>query len=172
VICEKLFLESPELIHNVYLFCTPESNPTAMAMIQSLELHKSKVLRTMSRIPITDILSHFSDPGKHGDHVPVFLSHQINVPLNYAYFDILSAGFPFVHNSLKLKEKGLGYYYDVLAAGAEQLRSVPASFNSFEATRVAHPVLASQDPYSDEFLSVFQTILHPPSTGPLLKITK
>jgi len=172
VICEKLFLESPELIHNVYLFCTPESNPTAIAMIQSLELHKSKVLRTMSRIPITDILAHFSDPGKHGDHTPVFLSHQINVPLNYAYFDILLAGFPFVHNSLKLKEKGLGYYYDVLAAGAEQLRSVPASFNSFEATRVANRVLASQDPYSDECLSVFQTILHPPSTGPLLKITK
>lgn len=172
VICEKLFLESPELIHNVYLFCTPESNNTAMEMIQSLEIHKSKVLRTMSRIPITDILAHVSDPGKHGDHTPVFLSHQINLPLNYAYFDILSAGFPFVHNSLKLKEKGLGYYYDVLSVGAEQIRRIPASFNSVEATSVANRALASQNPYSDGCVSVFQTILHPPSTGPTLKITK
>ena len=126
----------------------------------------------MSRIPITDIFAHFSDPGKHGDHVPVFLSHHINQPINYAYFDILSAGFPFVHNSLKLKEKGLGYYYDVLAAGAEQIRRVPSSFNTVEATRIANCALASQDPYSDECLSVFQNILHPPSTGPILKITK
>jgi GR25 family glycosyltransferase involved in LPS biosynthesis len=178
IICEKLFLESPELIHNVYLFCTPDTNKTALQMIQSLEIHKSKVLRTMSRIPITDILAHFSDPGKHGDHTPVFLSNQINLPLNYAYYDILSAGFPFVHNSPKLKEKGLGCYYDVLAEGAEQIRRIPTSFNSLEATSVANRVLASQEPYSEECLSVFQTILRSssspssPEAGPTLKITE
>jgi hypothetical protein len=172
IICEKLFLESPELIHNVYLFCTPDSNKTAMEMIQSLEIHKSKVLRTMSRIPVTDILAHFSDPGKHGDHTPVFLSNQINLPLNYAYFDILSAGFPFVHNSPKLKEKGLGYYYDVLAKGAEQIRRIPTSFYSVDATSLANRVLASQNPYSEECLSVFQAILRSPPVGPTLKITE
>jgi len=147
-------------------------------MIQSLEIHKSKVLRTMSRIPITDIFNHFSESEKHGDSIPVFLSNQVNLPLNYAYFDILSAGFPFVHNSPKLKEKGLGYYYDVLAVGAEQIRRIPTSFNSVEATSVANRVLASQDPYSEECLSVFQDILQSPSphggpqTGPTLKITE
>jgi hypothetical protein len=168
IICEKLFLESPTLIHNVYLFCTPDSNKTAMEMIQSLEIHKSKVLRTMARIPITNILTHFSDPGKHGDNPPVFLSHQINLPLNYAYFDILSAGFPFVHNSPKLKEKGLGYYYDMLAVGTEQIRRIPTSFNSVESSSDANRVLASQDPYSEECLSVFRAILQSssPPRGP------
>lgn len=170
VACEKIYLENPELIHNVYFFNSPESNKTAMGMIETLDLWKSKKIRIMKRIPITDILRFFSDPVSHGDHLVVFISHQINVPLNYAYFDALYAGFPFVHNSPVLKERGVGYYYSNLGEAAIAIRSAAIMFDLEASLKRAHAMLANQDPYSEVCLKVFRELLVKPSL-PLTELT-
>jgi len=163
IICEKLYLDHPDAINQVFFFSTPESNSTAMGMIHSLDLWKSKKLRTMTRMPITDILAFFSDPAKHGDHLPVFLSHSVNSPLNYAYFDALYAGFPFVHNSPMLKERAIGYYYDDIESAAEAILKVPTVFSISESVKKARTFLAIQDPYSAESVAAFKRILDAPA---------
>lgn len=42
-------------------------------------------------------------------HTDVVVSHQINNPLNYFYFDVSWLGYPLVHNAYKCEE--LGYFY-------------------------------------------------------------
>jgi len=159
IVCEKLLLENPDAIHQVFLFNAPMNNPTAVGMIESLELWKTKKLRLMTRMPITEILTFFSDPKKHGDSPVAFLSHQINLPLNYAYFDALYAGFAFVHNSTSLRSMKVGHYYDDLTSGVAQLASLTNSYSAEQYALEAQRVLQSRDPYSEECVNVFKRIL-------------
>jgi len=164
MICEKLCLEHPDLIHNVYLFNAPTSNPTATGMMEALDLWKTKKLRLMTRIPITQILSFFGNKDKHGDYTPVFLSHQINIPLNYAYYDALYTGFPFVHNSPSLHAQGLGYYYDGISMGASVIQSIQNTFLIKDSQHKAHTILFDQDPINPKCTGVFERLLN---TSPL-----
>jgi len=158
VICEKLCLEQPELIHQVFLFGAP-SHPTAVGMMESLDLWKLKKLRIMGRIPITNILSFFSNSDQHGDYMTVFLSHQINIPLNYAYFDALYTGFPLIHNSKPLKEKGLGYYYDGVGEGANAVVKARDTFNIEDSIQHSRKVLEERNPYNQQCVGKFRNIL-------------
>jgi hypothetical protein len=158
VICEKLCLEQPDLIHQVFLFGAP-SHPTAVGMMESLDLWKLKKLRIMGRIPITNILSFFSNADQHGDYMTVFLSHQINIPLNYAYFDALYTGFPLIHNSKPLKEKGLGYYYDGVGEGANAIVKARDAFNIEDSIQRSRKVLEERDPYNQQCVTEFGKIL-------------
>lgn len=118
----------------VHLFNCEQGNP----IIESLDISKSKKIFYRPRIQINDIVKHFA---KGEAHV-VFLSHQINVPLNYAYFDIMSSGFPFVHNSHKLLEKGQGYYYDSLETAASAIQTIttsPSVKKADEYLKTIHP---------------------------------
>ena len=130
-----------------------------MGMLDSLDLWKAKKLRIMKRLSILHILDFFSDPAKHGDHQVVFLSHAINSPLNYAYFDALYTGFPFVHNSPVLKERGIGYYYSNLEEAASAVRSVPTVFDAKDSLKKAHAMLADHDPYSGVCVKVFNELV-------------
>ena len=158
VICEKLCLEQPELIHQVFLFGAP-SHPTAVGMMESLDLWKLKKLRIMGRIPITNILSFFSNADQHGDYMTVFLSHQINIPLNYAYFDALYTGFPLIHNSKSLKEEGLGYYYDGIDEGANTIIKASDTFEIEESMQRSRKILEERNPYNETCVSEFRKIL-------------
>jgi GR25 family glycosyltransferase involved in LPS biosynthesis len=159
ITCEKLLLENPDAIHQVYLFNAPMNNPTAVGMIESLELWKTKKLRLMTRMPITEILGFFSDPAKHGDYPVAFLSHQINLPLNYAYFDALYTGFAFVHNSPALRDMKMGHYYDDLTSGVTRLTSLSNSYPVETYALEAQSVLQSRDPYNEDCVNTFKQIL-------------
>lgn len=161
VACEKLYLEHPELLNKVYFFNTPDSNSTAMGMIQSLRICEDKKLRTLARLPINEILDFFANKQRAEGHHVVFLSHQTRVPMNYAYYDVLYTGFPFVHNSKYLHDRNLGYYYhDADLTGA---------VNAVLAAKDAHRVDASvekvrkltleKDPYSPSSIQTFQQLL-------------
>lgn len=122
VACERLLSKKPELLNLVYVFCFPESEG-AMAMTNRLELNKRTMLRRFSRQANVDIFRTFCK----GERPAVFLSNQLQCPLNYAHFEALWLGFPLVHNSDHLKELGLGYYYrqDSLdEAGAQIERAI------------------------------------------------
>lgn len=111
---EKVHIQNPELIENVFCFNYPD-NSHAYNMADNLSLGSK--LRKFKRIPMPELLDHFNKL----DTFPIFVSHQVNNSLNYTYYEILYYGFPLVHNSPDLE--GCGYYYPDhnLAKCAEQI---------------------------------------------------
>lgn len=154
IVCEKLWLENPELLHHVYLFNAPDANATAMSMIQSLELWKSQKLRIMVAFPLLDLLQYFSDPCRHGDHPVVFLQHGDS--FKSAAFDVLYAGFTLVHNSRVLKQMGFGHYYDTLASAKEALAHMPVQRNVSNSISQVHARLFSYDPFHESRLMPYK----------------
>jgi len=100
---EKVHIENPDLIENVFCFNFPDTD-RAHNMADNLSLGPK--LRKFKRIPMPELLSHFNKL----DTMPIFVSHQVHNSLNYTYYEILHYGFPLVHNSKDLE--GCGYYYD------------------------------------------------------------
>jgi len=159
VICEALFLKHPDKINKVYLFNSPTDNPTAKGMIESLELFKAKKIRMLQRLAITDMFQFFSDPKKNDNHQVVFLSHQEHVPLNYAYFDILSSGYAFVHNSASLG--GLGYIYNDadINGGVKALLEAGTSHTIEEGLKKVTEYLEKKDPYHESVVAHMRAIV-------------
>jgi hypothetical protein len=108
VICEQLFLQNPTRINQVFIFNTPDTNKTSMDMINSLTLTKKGKIRIFKSLPIKDIIAFFLQSKNN----IAFLSNQIFDDVNYGYYDAIEAGFPVVHYSPILKEKGCENYYD------------------------------------------------------------
>lgn len=118
VICEQLFLQNPERINQVFIFNAPETNKTSMDMINSLTLTQKGKIRIFKSLPIKDIIAFFLQSKNN----IAFLSNQIFDDVNYGYYDAIHAGFPIVHSSPVLKEKGCENYYesnDILGAIGE-----------------------------------------------------
>jgi hypothetical protein len=159
VIAERLYQDDPSCINKVYLFNAPESNPSAMNMIKSLQLHKDGKIGYYSRMPIHEILDFFVN--KETEHKVVCLSHQTHMPMNYAYYDILYSGFPFVHNSSVLKEKSLGHYYDGVKVeqGVAALKAAIQTPRVEEQTAAAHAYIDTYDPYNPDVLRAFKAAL-------------
>jgi len=133
VICEQLYLQNPNTIHQVFLFNTPESNPTSMGMIRSLTLKKDGKIRIFKALPVGDIVNFFLKSDKN----TVFLGNQVFDDMPYNYYDILNAGFPFVHSSSMLKSVNVGLYYDTLDIQAA-VNQLQAKAYNVEANLVAN----------------------------------
>jgi hypothetical protein len=125
----------------------------------------------LARMQINEILAHFSKPS---DHHVIFVSHQTHLPMNYAYYDILHSGFPFVHNSHILAERGLGYAYkEVDLTGA--VNAILRAKNHVVAKELpkARAFTHENDPYHPDVVQVFQQLLacdtpRPTEKGPLV----
>lgn len=151
VIAKRLHKEGK--LNKVYLFNKPTS-AAAKKMIAALDLP----LRQLDRMPIYDIFKFFCKGANNDNNNVLFISHQLNVPNNYAYNDILASGYPFLHNSHILKEKGLGYYY-------ADSNLDDAVSQALHAIRVPTPdvalknYLAENDPYSQSVLARFNALI-------------
>jgi len=75
-------------------------------------------VRRFVRLSTPEIVDHFNNSS---DCYPIFVSYQLNNPLNYTYYEALHYGYPLVHNSPDLD--GLGYYYPEMSISkcAEQI---------------------------------------------------
>jgi len=102
---EKLYLESPDFVNQVFAFSFPSIN-TPWNMTHDLRLTKDKKLRRFQRLPISEILEHMN----REEEMPIFVSHQIENGLNYLYNELLYYGYPLVHNSRELND--CGYFYE------------------------------------------------------------
>lgn len=118
LIAEQAYRMQPEKIKNVYMCNTfdKKDNPTFFNFIGYTDLVRDNVMTVEARYQMPDFLSRYVD---------IVLSHQWENGLNYAYFDALYGGYPFIHNS-KFLPKGVGYYYDQFDAdqGAKLLLDV------------------------------------------------
>lgn len=154
MIAEKIFLDNSEIINKVYFFNTPE-HQNALKMIENLELFKHKKIQLLKRMSINEILSFFCDKEKTENNHNVFVANQVNLPLNYSYYDILYTGFPFVHNSYLLKDK-VGLYYETINEGSEAVMKSIAEEDSFVKNR-EH--LLNLNPYNEKVKSCFHELL-------------
>lgn len=129
-------------------------------MIKSLKkIGEDEKVRLLDRIPINDMLSFFDDPAKNDGNNVVFISHNINVPSNYAYFDILYTGFPFIHNSPTLKEENIGFFYSGIFEGAKYISKAIESYEVNENILKNHEYLKKMDSYDIEVVNKFTRLV-------------
>jgi hypothetical protein len=148
VICEKFHLDHPTLVNKVYLFNAAKLTSTAKGMIDSLKLSEDKKIRLMDRMQINEILAFFADPKKNGGNHVVFVSHNINVPMNYAYYDALYSGFPLIHNSSYLVKDDIGFHYDRLFEGSDHILKSITDFDNAKYLAKSRKYLYAFDEYN------------------------
>ena len=115
LICEQAYRTEPQCLKHVYACSTidKKDHPVMHNFIGRTQIVRDGIMSVEGRYQLPDFLSRYVD---------VVVSHQWENGLNYAYFDALYGGYPFVHNS-KFLPKGVGYYYDQFDAfdGAKAL---------------------------------------------------
>jgi len=148
----------------VHMFGAPDDR----SVTNTLQLAKDKKISYRPRIQINEIVEYFAK----GDTHVIFLSHQINVPLNYAYFDILSTGFPFIHNSQKLHKEGQGYFYDSLETAASAVQTIIKGYNPIEAKKNANRYLQTIHPGNQDVLKRFSELIEANTIVPIISNTE
>ncbi len=102
-ICEYLNQKKSEIINQVFIFNWNDSSKTAQHLAATFEV--SKKTRFFKSLLIDEILNFFNSQ----PHPFIVVSHQLNNPWNYVYYEMLYYGIPLVHNSPDFRQ--LGYYY-------------------------------------------------------------
>lgn len=105
-IAENLFLKSPELVNDVYLFNTP-TNKCAIEMYENLELFKQKKLRTFIDFEPAQIIQHISLQPQRS----IYLMNSVVDTFDPLAFYSLQNQIGVVHTSNFLKQHNLGKHY-------------------------------------------------------------
>jgi hypothetical protein len=153
-ICEWLH-KHKKCIAEISVFNFPTSSKTANLVIQNFEVGKK--IRTYGRLPTVDILLHFNKKP-----IPyVVISHQINNPWNYVYYEMFYFGVPLIHNSDCFKSHGYYYPNSDVESGAlsvvnameyhEKLKTIHAAKNK--------TLLSSMDPDVKETIEYWDNLL-------------
>jgi len=129
--------------------------PDDITAINDLQIAKEKKLTCFPRMQINEIVKLFAARTS----TIIFLSHQYNVPLNYAYFDALATGFPFIHNSKKLLKQKLGYYYETLDEASSAVQTILSSHNPISERQKANLYLDTIHPGHTIVLQRFSDLL-------------
>jgi hypothetical protein len=102
-ICEYIHKKHKDFINQVFVFNWPDQSKTTEHMRRNFEVsQKTRFFKSL----LTDEILHFLN----SQPVPfLVISHQLNNPWNYLYYEMWNYGIPLVHNSPDFKH--LGYYY-------------------------------------------------------------
>ncbi len=102
LVAEAAHRKQPELIRRMMLFCSEhlKGRPHFESYVASLSLGKANKVTSEARHGIVSML---------GREVDAVITHQWENDLNYLYWDVLSLGYPLIHNSSRIREAG--YYY-------------------------------------------------------------
>ena len=110
MVAETAFRRRPDLIEHVW--CTNALDLIQLPMFESfvwaLDLQRTK---KADGNPHVTFDGRYNLPFWLAKSTDVVLSWNWECGLNYAYYDALYGGYPFVHNS-ELLPKGVGYYYE------------------------------------------------------------
>lgn len=119
---ERMFKEKPDLVNNVYVYCTSRLRGKTFfkSLMWQLDIVKAGRVTFCDRKRIHLILSNEAN---------IVLSHQMMNGLNYTYLEALYFNCPLVHNSKYIKD--YGYYYDNynIIDGASKLQEVFLSYD-------------------------------------------
>lgn len=120
LVAEAAHRQQPDQIRRMMLFCTEhlKGRPHFESYVSCLTLGKAGKVTSEARHGIASML---------GREVDCVITHQWENDLNYLYWDVLSLGYPLVHNSSRIRQAG--YYYPDFnpTAGGEALLDALAS---------------------------------------------
>jgi hypothetical protein len=104
LVAESAHRNKPEQIRRMMLFCTEhlKGRNHFETFIAKTSLGKANKVTSEARHGIASML---------GREVDCVITHQWENDLNYMYWDVLSLGYPLVHNSSRIKDAGY-YYHD------------------------------------------------------------
>jgi len=130
LICEQAYRTNPTALKHVYACNTVEKckHPVMHNFIGRTRIVANNIMTVEARYQLPDFIARYVD---------VVLSHQWENGLNYAYFDALYGGYPFIHNS-KFLPKGVGYYYE--------------QFDAFDGAKVLLDVIANHDKKHEQYV--------------------
>lgn len=155
VIAEKFYNKYKPHVNKIYLI--GDVCDQAHKMIDNLSIAKDSKLHKLGRMQINDILKYFCFT--ENNYKVAFISHNIQCPLNYAYFDAMNAGIPFVHNSKQLEMRGMGYMYTNVQEGVKQLENVLISHDSAAYMKPIQTELSLINPYNENIVRVFENLV-------------
>jgi GR25 family glycosyltransferase involved in LPS biosynthesis len=155
VIAESFYMKNKSKLNKVYLFgtLTDEANK----MIDQFSIVKDSKLRKIGRMPINEIIKFFCHT-EPNNKVAV-ISHNIQCQLNYAYYDVMNAGIPFMHNSSTLESQNMGYMYTNVQEGVTQLEKILNSHSTEKYNRTIQDELAAINPYNKHVVRVFENLI-------------
>ncbi len=125
LVAEAAHREKPDQIRRMMLFCTEhlKGRTHFESYIARTSLGKANKVTAEGRHGIVAML---------GREVDCVITHQWENDLNYMYWDVLSLGYPLVHNSSRIKEAGY-YYHDFdPQSGGEALLDALANHNGLK----------------------------------------
>jgi hypothetical protein len=152
VIAEAFYMKHADLLNKVYLFGT--QNEEANKMMNTLSVVKDGKVKRTGRMAINSILKIFCE----ADSKVAVISHQIQCPLNYAYYDVMNAGIPFLHNSNPLETADVGYTYHTVDEGVAHLETVMRAHNAETYERKIQRELVKWDPYNETNVRIFDSL--------------
>jgi hypothetical protein len=102
LVAEAAHRKAPDKIRRMMLFCTEhlKGRPHFESYVAATSLGKANKVTAESRHGIVAML---------GREVDCVITHQWENDLNYLYWDVLSLGYPLIHNSSRIRHAG--YYY-------------------------------------------------------------
>jgi GR25 family glycosyltransferase involved in LPS biosynthesis len=153
LIAESFYMKYKEKLNKVYIFGSLSGQ--ANKMINNLSISKDSKLRKIGRMPVNEIIKFFCS----SENKVAVLSHNIQIPRNYAYYDVMNADIPFLHNSLELGRLGIGYLYTNVQEGLVQLENVLNSHNSASYTTQIQKELQLINPYNENVVNVFENLV-------------
>jgi hypothetical protein len=86
-----------------------KEHPTFNRLATHLDLTRDSKASYEPRVAFPDCMA--------GQNMDAVVSHQWGNAQNYLYYDALHGGYPLVHNSEMLNERGVGFYYPHFDAG-------------------------------------------------------
>lgn len=114
LVADQAHRKQPDLIRRMMLFCSEhlKGRPHFESTVAATSLAKANKVTAEGRHGIVAMLAR---------EVDCVITHQWENDLNYLYWDVLSLGYPLIHNSSRIKDAG--YYYPDFdpAAGGEAL---------------------------------------------------
>lgn len=154
-ICEYLNKQNSGLINQVFIFNWNDSSKTAHHLAASFEV--SKKTRFFKSLLIDEILHFFNSQTEPF----IVLSHQLNNPWNYLYYEMFHFGIPLVHNSPDFRQ--LGYYYsdcDVVEGAGAVLNAATYHNKLYEIQKPKiKKLLDSMDPWNSECQTYWKDLL-------------
>lgn len=136
LVVENAFRLRPDLVDHVWITNTEEMRTREMFVNLAWQCDLQRFKKPGENVPFVSFEGRFNLPYWLAKSTDVVVSWQWENGLNYAYYDALYGGYPFVHNS-KLLPKGVGYYYE--------------GFDCIEGGRILASVLLTHDAHHEEY---------------------
>lgn len=128
LIMDQFYRRNPSRVETCILLCAKHllTHQPFRDFLTYLSITKEKKLQVYPRLPTLDVLKQLRDK----EHNPVIIAHQLFNSQNYLDYEILSLGYPLLHNSGTLRSAGAFYRDFCVHDATRRLKEMLDAFGS------------------------------------------